>query len=247
MTPVRTLSSWQRPAMVCRRRGPPDGDLLTSLRLSTPSKQRFYSTEATKTCWKCNESNDLLSSHCKACSSIQALPSDANLFKLLDLSAVTFEVDPRALRGTFLQKQQKVHPDSYAQSSSQEQELAQRQSSLLNKAYTTLADPLSRAQYMLELVGIQVGEAESLEDPELLMQVLEAREELESASSREDAMAIQDDNQVHLDQTISDLSEAFAKQDYDTAKILAIKLQYWVNIRNAAKDWEPGKRIEIQH
>jgi molecular chaperone HscB len=87
--------------------------------------------------------------------------------------------------------------------------LALDQSSFLNKAYSTLADPLTRAQYLvrpflplpplsslpgklntatrqLEIYGNPIAETDSLDDPDLLMQVMEAREELEDASTEEE-------------------------------------------------------------
>lgn len=121
----------------------------------------------------------------------------------------------------FLRKQQQVHPDSYAQKSSvsttsqmrtwngcrslshpkvhifrlqEEYQLAQTQSSYLNKAYNTLKEPLARAQYMLALNGVEVSESESLEDPELLMEVMEIREEMEEAESEEDIERLKIEN-----------------------------------------------------
>lgn len=54
---------------------------------------------------------------------------------------------------------------------------------MINEAYKTLQDPLKRAQYLLSLRGIDVAEDERLkvEDPELLMEVLEVRENIEAA------------------------------------------------------------------
>lgn len=65
---------------------------------------------------------------------------------------------------------------------------------MLNKAYHTLKNPLSRAQYMLAQQGVEVNEAESLHHPELLMDVMEVREELEEAVSNEDVEVIKQAN-----------------------------------------------------
>lgn len=102
------------------------------------------------------------------------------------------------------------------------QNMAIQISGQINKAYSTLVDPLSRAQHLvspvralcgrgetqqsaerlpilitarpffltqLELYGNPVEETDSLTDPELLMEILEAREGLEEASS-EDEMEV---------------------------------------------------------
>lgn len=76
-----------------------------------------------------------------------------------------------------------------------EQELAAAQSSRLNEAYRTLLSPIERAQYILAQHGVETTESEKLEEPELIMEVLEAREELEDAKSEEDVSNIRQRNQ----------------------------------------------------
>jgi molecular chaperone HscB len=59
-------------------------------------------------------------------------------------------------------------------------------SSLLNKAYETLRSPLQRAEYLLSLRGAEMGEAESLEDKEFIMKVMEALEEVDELGGKEE-------------------------------------------------------------
>lgn len=75
------------------------------------------------------------------------------------------------------------------------QDLAAELSGLVNKAYGTLLNPYSRAEYIMELEGMHIGEAESLDDQELIMEVMESREELETAETREDVDRIVAENQ----------------------------------------------------
>ena len=59
-------------------------------------------------------------------------------------------------------------------------------SSLVNRAFTTLQNPVLRAEYILREQGIDLSESEqTLEDPELLMQIMESREALDEATSQE--------------------------------------------------------------
>lgn len=105
-----------------------------------------------------------------------------------------FDVNVPVLRRNFLKLQQQAHPDSYSQAEQKEHQYAQTQSAIINKAYHTLRDPLARAQYMLGLKGQHVDETESLHDPELLMEIMEFREELEEASTEDEVAELKQRN-----------------------------------------------------
>lgn len=47
--------------------------------------------------------------------------------------------------------------------------------------------------------------------------------------------------------TVQDLSDAFAAGDLEKAKRLMIQLQYWAAIKRAILEWAPGKRVQIHH
>lgn len=121
---------------------------------------------------------------------------------------------------------------------------------MINKAYEILKEPLQRAHLLLEQHASSVpSEAESLEDPEVLMEVMELREELEDASSEEEAARVREKNKKRLDATVQLLQKAFAQTppDVETARTAAVGLRYWSNIDKAAREWQPGKRVELQH
>jgi molecular chaperone HscB len=54
---------------------------------------------------------------------------------------------------------------------------------MVNAAYKTLSSPLDRIEYLLRLNGIETGEADQLDDLELIAEVMEAREEIEGIQS----------------------------------------------------------------
>ncbi|KAG2178092.1 hypothetical protein INT43_003345 [Umbelopsis isabellina] len=237
----------------------PQRSLTTPLAVQV-ERIRYFSTnnsaaEEHKVCWKCDHIVPQVDMHCSNddCGAIQKVPKDINFFETLqaglgeNASEPIYDVDVKKLRLIFLRKQQQVHPDSYAQKSTEEYQLAQNQSSFLNKAYNTLKEPLARAQYMLALNGIEVSESESLEDPELLMEVMEVREQMEDCETEEDIEKLRLDNEEKIEHTASQLTKAFKSKDLEEAKALAVQLQYWDNIRRAIVDWAPGKRIELQH
>lgn len=65
-------------------------------------------------------------------------------------------IDTAALERDFYKLSRKLHPDLYARKSAEEQAWSLRQSSLLNDAYRTLKDPLTRTAYLLKLEGVRI-------------------------------------------------------------------------------------------
>ncbi|CAO0797359.1 unnamed protein product [Mucor circinelloides] len=211
--------------------------------LSTTSAWRSIAQD--KKCWQCQSTNKPSALFCEntVCKVIQPIPAQLNFFHLLQAGKgenkdqPTFDIDLKAMRRQFLMLQQKAHPDSYSQAPKRELDYAQLQSSVINKAYHTLKDPLSRAQYLLKEQGIQVNESDSLSDPELLMEVMEFREELEEAQSEADIKPLKARNDEKYAETVHKLQLAFEKNDYESAKDLAVELQYLNSIKTAILEW----------
>jgi molecular chaperone HscB len=65
-------------------------------------------------------------------------------------------LETTALERDFYKLSRKLHPDLFARKSAEEQAWSLRQSSLLNDAYRTLKDPVSRTAYLLKLEGLAV-------------------------------------------------------------------------------------------
>jgi molecular chaperone HscB len=157
-----------------------------------------------------------------------------------------FEIDLSALKREFLQLQGRAHPDLHPP---EDKSKAQAMSARINEAYKTLQSPLLRAQYLLSLRGIEIAEDETakVEDPELLMEVLEAREQIEEAESEEDLVGMKTENDARIEDSVKILEDAFAKEDIDGAKTEAVKLRYWINIKESLDSWEKGKPVVLNH
>src|SRR6202011_5503872 len=76
-----------------------------------------------------------------------------NYFEFFDLPR-KLTLDVVALEKQFYTMSRRLHPDRFAS----KQEAALAQSSLLNDAYRTLKDPISRTQYLLKLEGVELEE-----------------------------------------------------------------------------------------
>ena len=80
-----------------------------------------------------------------------------NYFEFFNLPR-KLTLDVAALEKQFYRMSRKLHPDRFAARPVAEQEAALAQSSLLNDAYRTLKDPISRTQYLLKLEGVELEE-----------------------------------------------------------------------------------------
>lgn len=103
-----------------------------------------------------------------------------------------------------------------------------------------------------------MNEGDSLSDPELLMEVMEFREELEEITTEKDLVPLKQRNDGRFiykykllailtlfffslsekfQEVVDKLTDAFDKEDYKLAKDLAIELQYLTSIKNAIHEW----------
>ncbi|MCJ1445986.1 MAG: hypothetical protein MMC23_006491 [Stictis urceolatum] len=157
-----------------------------------------------------------------------------------------FAIDPKELRKEFLQLQAKTHPDLH---SGEAKARAEGLSSLVNEAYKTLQNPLLRAQYLLSLRGIDVAEDETLklDDPDLLMEVMEMRENIEAVEEESQLEPLKAENDRKVLASVKTLDEAFKIDDMRTAEEEAVRLRYWVNIAESLHSWEKGKPVVLVH
>lgn len=105
-----------------------------------------------------------------------------NHFELFDIKP-DYALDLADLQQRYRKLQQAMHPDRFANASARDKLLAVQRTSQLNDAYHTLREPLSRAEYILSLRGVDMQhEQKTLQDPEFLMAQMEWRERVEELS-----------------------------------------------------------------
>jgi molecular chaperone HscB len=145
------------------------------------------------TCWSCNSRTDD-GQFCKGCGKIQPAPPGADYFALLGLPPKLC-IDAAALEQRFHQLSWKLHPDGFVLSEARERAVALERSSLLNDAYRTLREPVSRVEYLLRQRGLRKeGATKQQAPPELLEEVFELNEGLEElrAARRSNGHAVAD-------------------------------------------------------
>jgi len=161
-----------------------------------------------------------------------------------------FPIDTSLLRREFLRLQAAHHPDKHAPSGGPAKLRAERTSAAINHAYRTLADPLLRAQYLLGLRGVDVAHDEALraaDQPALLAAVMDAHEAIEEAVVPADLEPLRSENDGRVRESEEVLEDAFRRDDVDAAKREAVRLRYWVNIRDSIHNWEEGRPVVLQH
>ncbi len=98
-----------------------------------------------------------------------------------------FGVNAATLEREFHRLSRRLHPDRFARASAEEQQNSLAATALLNDAWRTLRDPVTRLEYLLKLEGYAVGEehagkgksAERQPPSDLLEEVFELNMQLE--------------------------------------------------------------------
>jgi len=106
-----------------------------------------------------------------------------NVFEILDCP-VRFDLDTAALQRRYLQLSAAHHPDRFADPDAQAE--AAERAAAINQAYQILRIPERRAEALLILLGGTSSSTDKSLPPELLMQMMEVREELEQALASHD-------------------------------------------------------------
>jgi molecular chaperone HscB len=155
-----------------------------------------------------------------------------------------FAVDLAALRREFLTQQAAAHPDVVGVGGGD-------RSALLNEAYRALADPLLRAQYVLrEAHGVDVaadGQEGTAADAETLGAVMEAHEILGGAAGEGELEELKRENEARTARSVEALGAMLEGGDVEGAVREAVRLRYWVNVRESIRGWEPGRGGRVEH
>ena len=106
--------------------------------------------------------------------------SDFALFQLPQ----QFAIDLISLEQSWKALQRHAHPDMHAQADASAQRLSMQWSVRINEAYQRLKNPVKRAAYLCELLGVPIAaETNTVMPTEFLVQQITWREALDSADS----------------------------------------------------------------
>jgi molecular chaperone HscB len=106
-------------------------------------------------CWSCSIGHNDSTLFCPHCSKIQP-PPGGDYFSVFGLEP-KLNLDLPALEHEFHRLSRKLHPDRFARAQENEKQWSLADTALLNDAYRTLKDPLRRTEYLLKLLGAEIG------------------------------------------------------------------------------------------
>ncbi|EGG15007.1 hypothetical protein DFA_09827 [Cavenderia fasciculata] len=195
-----------------------------------------YSTSTTnhkhhqRSCWSCKMNVEPKEFFCSICNVVQAPHQRINPFDIFSIKP-EYNVDLKDISNRFKQLQKKLHPDLFQTLSKKEQDLSKDQATALNGAYNILRSPFLRAEFMLNDKGLDLENVSDV-DPEVLMEILEIREEIEAAEENEDAIKeIAHTNRQKMNQVEKKLDQLFKENNYDEALNQAVYLRYLTRIQ----------------
>lgn len=148
-----------------------------------------------------------------------------NFFECLGLPQ-GWHVDEQKLQQAYFEKQQQWHPDRFVGKSEAEKQEALAMSSNVNTAFLTLKTPLARAEHLLILNGSKDVYEGAQKDPEVLMQMMEYREQLEGGTPDE-LHGLLEIVREELSDIYSSFDAAISKKDLDAAYKSCSKMCYF--------------------
>jgi molecular chaperone HscB len=138
-------------------------------------------------CWNCGQS--VSSRFCEGCKALQ--PPSPDYFEFFEIPR-KLTLDANDLEKRFYALSRQLHPDLFSRRPAREREYSLEATAILNDAYRTLRDPISRALYVLKLEGFDVAEQGTKDvPPELLEEVFELNMALEEMRAGDETVAPQ--------------------------------------------------------
>ncbi|UCG32894.1 MAG: Fe-S protein assembly co-chaperone HscB [Phycisphaerales bacterium] len=154
---------------------------------------------------------------CQNCRVINPVPPDTDYFTIFGLPR-RYQLDEKELHKRFLNLTRDVHPDRFATSAPETINVTMRLAAQVNEAHEVLKDPVLRAEYLLQQAGGKRPSEEKGAPGGMLAEVMELREQIEEAVSRDDRTALEElrrrvnDMHAEVQETVASLAEAVADQ-----------------------------------
>lgn len=160
------------------------------------------------------------------------LSMSKNFFHLLGLTP-SYLLDLQDLEGRYLKLQEAIHPDRYITKTEMEKSLALKHSADLNQAYQALKCPLKRAAAFLDAMDVAIPgkQGQTIQNPHLLMEVMEWQEAIGDASSLKEIAPIQ----AQLEERVQTITSSFDTSSLQELGDLYSELSYLLKLQEEIK------------
>ena len=156
-------------------------------------------------------------------------------FARLGLPAA-LDLEPATLDRAYFALQRQWHPDRFANRPAEERARASTEAAALNDAYRTLKDPLSRSVYFAGLKGVELpGDGKTIDDPDLLMEAMEAREALHEAASPDAVEVLAAQAKKRAQEALKELADLFLHEDKPAIRKTLLRLRYFDKFAEEAR------------
>lgn len=196
-------------------------------------------------CWKCEIAQPIqLDMKCGKCGTVQRITDSPDLFALFQIPC-RVQVDTECIKDRYRDLARRSHPDGFATSSTQEQEVAEHNSSVISTAYSRLLDPVSRSVYVMESrYGVPFNEESQTSDLEFLTEVMEVREQVEELVAARDwgrLTQITEDYQKRMQTCLTEIDSLLDRQKPMEAHEQIVRLRYFQTIVSTCEEALPSK------
>ena len=170
-------------------------------------------------CWSCHGLIGNALFFCPECSCVLP-PQTDNFFKVFGIEN-PLDLKPEQLDQAYFELQKKLHPDHFIQKSVLEKRYGAEQSMLVNQAYETLKNPLSRYGYLLAQHGFSIQGEFTIHDQDILEDMMDWRER-----AMDEGAGILPEVQAKYNQDEKRLRQEMIDQDWQAAYKTYITMVY---------------------
>lgn len=128
-------------------------------------------------CWHC-QSEMAGEYFCQQCVKVQPVSKELDYFTCMGVPR-RLTIAPEKLEARYYELSRVFHPDFFQNRTEMEKDISLGNSALLNTAYRTLKDPITRAEYLVRLEAGAVKDIRNTPPAELFEEILALQEDLE--------------------------------------------------------------------
>ncbi|VDL23641.1 unnamed protein product, partial [Hymenolepis diminuta] len=221
----------------------------------SPISRRFFAlntknlSQLERDCWSCLKRINCKTFICE-CGKIQSVSPHISYFELFNFPP-SMNINLREMSRQKRTLLQAFHPDKFVRASAEEKRISKLATSFINDACKVLADPISRAEYILTLNGSECSsKSVPITDTLFLNEILEVNEQVDEVlewikhdvSNDKIQGRIDDLHQsitTQWDSELDNVTRFLDKEDWKSAQESLAKLRYYERLKQRLKDLIP--------